>query len=280
MIISISGRINSGKDLIGQIIQYLTAVDSFTISTNIKNEIIPVITDKDSGINYYRDTKTFEKYLKDLKVKGNISFTKWQIKKFADKLKDIVCLVIGCTREQLEDETFKNTKLGEEWWYFKGRNGSLIPYTKNSKRSDEDLVKLTPRLLLQLLGTECGRNIIHPNIWINSLMNEYKKEVFTEKKFIPLVGEINNSSLQDYPNWIITDVRFPNELEAVKEKKGISIRVNRDRKGFTNQKLLAELHPSETALNNAEFDYIIDNNGTIEELVEKVKIILQKEKII
>lgn len=291
MIISISGRINSGKDLIGQIIQYLTAVDSFTISTNIKNEIIPVITDKDSGINYYRDTKTFEKYLKDLKVKGNISFTKWQIKKFADKLKDIVCLVIGCTREQLEDETFKNTKLGEEWWYFKGRNGSLIPYTKNSKRSDEDLVKLTPRLLLQLLGTECGRNIIHPNIWINSLFSSYKEHINGD--YIPEINE-------GLPNWIITDCRFPNELESVKEKGGISIRVNRDKEKDCNfcgktireqkkgcneiscyrQFLKKEEHLSETALDNAEFDYTIDNNGTIEELVEKVKIILQKEKII
>jgi DNA-directed RNA polymerase subunit L len=39
-------------------------------------------------------------------------------------------------------------------------------------------------------------------------------------------------------------------------------------------------HPSETALDNANFDYVINNNGTIEELVEKVRDILVKEKII
>ena len=33
--------------------------------------------------------------------------TNSEIKKFADKLKDIVCLLIGCTREQLEDQEFK-----------------------------------------------------------------------------------------------------------------------------------------------------------------------------
>jgi len=39
-------------------------------------------------------------------------------------------------------------------------------------------------------------------------------------------------------------------------------------------------HPSETALDTATFDYIIDNNGTIEELIIKVKKILIKERII
>ena len=41
-----------------------------------------------------------------------------------------------------------------------------------------------------------------------------------------------------------------------------------------------EPHPSETALDNHPFDYTIDNNGTIEELIEKVREILIKEKLI
>ena len=39
-------------------------------------------------------------------------------------------------------------------------------------------------------------------------------------------------------------------------------------------------HISETALDNAKFDYVIENDGTIEELIEQVKKILIKEEII
>ena len=97
-----------------------------------------------------------------------------------------------------------------------------------------------------------------------------------------------------YPNWIITDVRFPNELQAIKDRDGIIIRVNRSIKipneitetAFgknTSSKIVTinfNEHSSETALDNTEFDYVIDNNSTIEELIKKVKEILIKEKII
>jgi len=101
-----------------------------------------------------------------------------------------------------------------------------------------------------------------------------------------------------YPNWIISDMRFPNEMEAVKNRGGITIRVNRypkdiiidgnlmifDKGSSTHlrelEKIYQNAHASETSLDNANFDYVIDNNGTIEELVEKVRVILQELKII
>lgn len=164
---------------------------------------------------------------------------------------------------------------------------------------------MTPRLLLQLLGTECGRNIIHPNIWINALFAKYKSTTYTDiSKDCPRqniydvteADELEYGSIKNiYPNWIITDVRFPNELKAVQDRGGITIRVNR--LSFRTQetefgkvstviqpevdKLMGiQEHPSETALDNAKFDYTIENNGTIEELIEKVKEILIKEKVI
>ena len=137
---------------------------------------------------------------------------------------------------------------------------------------------LTPRLLLQLLGTKCGRNIIHPNIWVDSLMREYKA---SETHKVPrYYDEVNKKGLAgyegiwEYPNWIITDMRFLNEMEAVKKRGGITIRVNRNLEESKDQ------HESETELDNAEFDYVITNDGTIEELIEKVREILTKEKLI
>lgn len=231
-LIGISGKAGAGKDLVGVMIQYL------------------VYTEGIINIEYWEKFKSNTPF-------NQIVFSKYVIKKFADKLKTLVCLLIGYTREQLEDRNLKEKELGEEWWYYKGRNNSLIPYNKNSKRSTEDLIKPTPRLLLQLIGTDLFRNQLHPNTWVNASFANY----------------LNNA-------WIFTDVRFPNELEAIKKHNGITIRINRGLVERTGKLIQEPEHISETALDNAEFDYIIENNGTIEELLEQVKKILIKEEII
>lgn len=250
----------------------------------------------------------------------------FEIKKFADKLKDIVCLLIGCTREQLEDLEFKNKVLSEEWWVYKVENfndderydiigsyedryelldnhnfdveehnrlyGDLDPKMTEEEFDKDFLVKTTPRLLLQLLGTECGRDIIHPNIWVNALFSDYRSNGITEK-YLASRGQLVLEN--NYPNWIITDMRFENELEAVKQRGGITIRVNRvtfrtqetevGKISVVNQPEVDKLlgykeHPSERALDNAEFDYTIENNSSIEDLIHTVSLILKREKII
>lgn len=258
MIIGINGKIGSGKDTVGKIIQLLS---------------------EEPDLNQWK-WNTEQDILHDLNVKPADS-CQWEIKKFADKLKDIVCLLLGCTREQLEDREFKEKELGEEWWYYTTGIDSLgtpsqmylldeFPY----HISKAILVKLTPRKLLQLLGTEAGRDIIHPNIWVNALMSNYK--------IISTTGLISgNKGNLIYPkpiysNWIITDMRFPNELKAIEDRDGITIRIERG--DSTNQ--LGNLHPSETALDDATFDYVIYNNGTIEELVSKVREILINENVL
>ena len=176
----------------------------------------------------------------------------YEIKKFADKLKDIVCLLIGCTREDLEDREFKEKELGEEWWYYKLPNNSLISYLDENQPDfikKYTLIKLTPRKLLQLLGTECGRNIIHTNIWINALFADYK---FIERT-------------KEYPNWIITDVRFPNEVEAIRNRGGVLIKLTRNMNTDS-------LHESEIHIPALYSDFTIDNEDiSLEELEEKVK---------
>ncbi len=281
MIIGISGKIGSGKDTVGKIIQYHTSPN---LQGYIKLE------------HYLEGCNTCE------------TDATWEIKKFADKLKDIVCLLISCTREQLEDQEFKNTELGEEWnkWSVTDTDpdNQITTYYNSEIEANQaledggqhefafqpiiKLEKLTPRLLLQLIGTECGRNIIHPNIWVNSLMSEYK---IVNEDLRQSMGNVIDYS-KCFPQWIITDMRFPNELQAVKKKGSISIRVERPKPECTCSVLSAENcmkpcdksapleHESETALDKAEFDYIVLNNGTIEDLIGQVKRILVKEKII
>ena len=287
MLIAINGRKQSGKDTVGKIIQYLTVSDY----ENVKH-ILKERNGKDISIEEH-----FNSFIiRDYKVQ-------WQIKKFADKLKDIVCLLINCTREQLEDESIKSKELGEEWWYwYMERDGGYSPIildylttTKKELKNYEglELIKPTIRFLLQFIGTNLFRNQLHPEIWVNALMSEYKTKstLVSEVNYLGdsrcgickkptkdisyfLCDEHVEKSKNNFPNWIITDMRFLNEMEAVKKREGITIRVNRNLEESKDQ------DESETELDNAEFDYIINNNGTIEELIEKVKEILIKEKLI
>jgi hypothetical protein len=139
----------------------------------------------------------------------------------------------------------------------------------------------TIREFLQTLGTECLRNNLSKNIWAAALFADYKEEPTN-------VLKSKGYHLEDaYPNWCITDMRFPNEMEAVKERKGITIRVVRPdfiENALTGQKFPVKvhrnLHASETALDDAEFDYEIINDGSIEDLIEKVREILINEKLL
>jgi len=133
---------------------------------------------------------------------------------------------------------------------------------------------MTVRDLLQLLGTEAMRNGLHKNVWVNALMADYTPNHY-------LIGSMTRH-LDDaealYPNWLITDTRFPNELEAVRKQKGITIKVHRP--GSKSDAKQAQ-HASETALNNVtDWDYVISNDGDIDELRNKVYEVLEAERLL
>lgn len=225
-ILGINGKIGSGKDTVGQIIQYLTThPESLRVN--------PVLN------------QGFEYSLQYSKMKEGFQFhnSNWEIKKFAGKLKLIASILTGATLEQLEDQDFKKLEMSPEWG-------------------------ITYRELLQKLGTEAMRNGLHENVWVNALFADYK---------IAYPREGMTYSEQDLPNWIITDMRFPNEMDAVKTKGGITIRVNRTNRWNKPQDIE---HSSETALDNHKFDYVIDNDGTISDLIDKVRTILTQENLI
>ena len=244
MLIGISGKMGSGKNLVCTIIQGLTAAKKH----NIENPSFEWIK------KYYINSI-------------------WEQKAFAGKLKQTVSLLTGIPVEKFEDQDFKNTELGEEWWYWKPIGNDylpLIPYNEPTGTNHYNLIKPTPRLLLQIIGTDCIRDRVHPNAWVNALFADYRDKV-----------DFDNN-LPKSSNWVITDMRFPNELEAVKSRGGITIRVNRFEQISENVRVhgVGVPHPSETALDNAEFDYTIENNSSIEDLIHTVSLILKREKII
>jgi hypothetical protein len=172
----------------------------------------------------------------------------WEIRKFAGKLKDIAEHLTGIDIEKFEDQEFKKTELGPEW----AIHG----------------MPMTVRDFLQKLGTDAMRMGLHENVWVNALMADYKPE---ESWLNTSLGEKPDVV---YPNWIITDVRFPNEAKAIKDKGGIIIRI--DRPGVTP----INNHPSETGLDGWNFDYKIANISDIFALKQTVEQILKHIKVL
>lgn len=213
---------------------------------------------------------------KDLTAQTIIEYSKqnWEIKKYAHKLKQVASVLTGIPIERFESQDFKKTTLGKEWQVLE--KGNITP--------------MTVRLFLQKLGTEAMRNGLNKNVWVNALWADYKINPVTNmlltdelghvpynKKYVDrLLAEAkvlrsHDTDKQDlldskYPNWIISDVRFKNEYDSIKDRGGIVIRLTRN----SNK---PATHPSETELDLCKFDYIIDNKKTT---IDETKLMVQK----
>lgn len=101
---------------------------------------------------------------------------------------------------------------------------------------------MTRREMLQKIGTDCMRDGLHPDVWVKALF----------------------ATLEPGRNYLITDVRFPNEVEAITNAGGRVIRVVRP--GYDNA---TPAHVSETSLDDWDM-WCLNNSGSVEELREQV----------
>ena len=120
---------------------------------------------------------------------------------------------------------------------------------------------MTKRELLQIVGTKMRE--IHLNVWVYKLFGIIGQELlFGSKRF-----------------FVISDVRYPNEIAAIKEKDGSLIRVIRT--GYKSPLSLEEQsHPSETALDNisdSEFDLVIKaKSNNIKKIYKEIDNFMEK----
>jgi len=177
----------------------------------------------------------------------------WEVKKWAGKLKAVASVLTGISEKMFEDREFKDALLGDEW-------GTVSANPLNAITPFEDVQfnqLITVREFLQKLGTDALRDNLHKDVWVNALMAEYRKTAFS--------GYVGDTR-KDIPhsNWIITDTRFVNEAKAIKDYDGFVIRVHTDGLNPVNN------HVSEVELDNWDFDYVIHNNGTLDDLFVSV----------
>lgn len=183
----------------------------------------------------------------DILVKDH-NFTKIS---FADALKDSVAIIFGWERHLLEGDTDESREFRETidpWW---------------SARFNYNV---TPRYMLQLMGTEAGRNAFHLDIWIHTVARR----------------------MMNHENVVIADVRFPNEFQFVRESGGFNVRVVRGEEPEwydlawrankeKNTDLMSEhhIHYSEWAWIGQQMNYQISNNGSLAMLEADVKHLLK-----
>lgn len=112
-----------------------------------------------------------------------------------------------------------------------------------------DMAKQNPeiRRLLQVFGTDVGRRMFGENVWIDMAFKDIKPD----------------------ENVVIADVRFPNEADAIKQRGGKVIRVNRHNHSAVNR------HKSEIAMDNYMFDHAIYNDGTLDDFTENIFMLMK-----
>ena len=168
-------------------------------------------------------------------------------------LKDACAVIFDWPRHMLEGDTIESRVWREQtdlWW-----------------AEQLGMPGFSPRLALQVIGTDALRDNFHPDLWFLTLRNRIRKN--------------------PNQNVVISDVRFPNEIKFIKEQGGILIKVNRGptpvwyetailaNKGNSlaknaMEKTYADAHLSEWAWVGSEIDYEFNNDGSIDDIYKQI----------
>jgi len=169
---------------------------------------------------------------------------------FAGNLKNAMCEIFGWDRDMLEGRSKSSREWREqvdEWW---------------AKRLD--MPHLTPRWVLQHVGTDVIRGHFHDDMWLASLENKLRK---TDDDII------------------ISDVRFKNEVKMLKDLGAVCVEVTRGERPAWYQYALDDdtkkletlkVHRSEYDWIGTDFDATLDNNGTLDELYKQVEELIRR----
>lgn len=126
-------------------------------------------------------------------------------------------------------------------------------YDQEGKAEYNTFWGMTNREILQKIGTDAMRNGFHPDVWVKITELRIKK------------------SIKEGSFWIVTDVRFPNECEMIRRCGGIVVSMMRPSVEPTVP--LDQVHPSELKLHSDMIDYLLRNDGTLDDLKQNVDLL-------
>lgn len=121
---------------------------------------------------------------------------------------------------------------------------SLPPSIWDRDRKEEVIpwIGKSPRQLAQTLGTEWGRNLVAPDIWLRCL------------------GRVIDTLPPEAPGLVVPDVRFENEARYILDRGGVIVRVVRDVPAVAD-------HPSEAGIPDELVNLEIANDSSIAEFI-------------
>jgi hypothetical protein len=168
---------------------------------------------------------------------------------FANSVKDSISVVFGWNRNLLEGDTVQSRAWREQ------------PDAYWSKCFNKPF---SPRMALQLMGTEAGRDVFHPDLWIFTALRRMQLD----------------------KNYVLADVRFPNEIQRIREAGGKIVWVRRgelpewyltarDNSEAMMRAVYPNVHYSEWAWIDQPIDSVIDNSGSLEDLHTQIDLLLE-----
>lgn len=228
---------------------------------NIKNNLIAISGTKNSGktetADMFQYCLSVPKCLRQYwiyKKFGKWIPKRWKILAFADPLKKMLAILLNIPVEKFNERAFKeDTCIDLDTLEYSlsaftqdKRLLSDSKFTKLAKDLDTEILSydLTIRQLMQYYGSEIMHTYFGKNVWINATLRH-----------------ANNKT-------IVSDCRFFNEAKAIKERGGKIIYVSRPGAPFGQHQSEKEMFKM---LQKGIYDYQIENNGTLEDLFNKVK---------
>lgn len=121
----------------------------------------------------------------------------------------------------------------------------FVNMDRRDKERPMESLGVTPRRLMQTLGTEWGRELIDPDIWVKALDLHIRQ---SDREF-----------------FVVSDVRFPNEVQWVRSKEGLLIFLRR------RSTVSVGSHASEIGVGPHDADVVLQNDGTIAQLQQAVE---------
>jgi dephospho-CoA kinase len=150
----------------------------------------------------------------------------WPEFSFAEPLKNMVASFLDIPRGALESREYKEKMLHD--------------------------LGVSPRMIMQTLGTEWGRELIHPDVWVKILSRRVSRK--------------NN------PISVISDVRFDNEVDYIRKNNGYLLHIARPGYSYNTS------HESERGVSldmSTGRENIINNDGTVEDLLPQIDAVLR-----